>query len=377
MSALRQTVQEPRVDALVRDIQEAIESGDRARQSQLVRRSADLLTKRWSRLPVEDKADYDILLAGLLSQVDEPARRAFAVRVAELRRAPPRTSALLAQDRSIRVAEPVLTQSRSFGDGWFQAVATACGDLHRAAIARRAGLGAPLCEALIRLGDAGVVAVLLANPSASISLESLPLLMRHARASEEVAVRLGARGDLPDFARVELAALALQRAEAALAGDVDIDSALAAALPGRIAALLAASVPDVRRARFDASMAGAGDLLAATVTPARLERWLELRRVEDVLAALAQGAGLEITPLVATFDAEDVAALSVVLRGLDYPWSTLKALLNARFRDAIPLDTLVASHRLMTDLGPGSARRLVRHAMALQGRTAYLAQLPG
>lgn len=377
MSAAHPASREPRVDGLVRDIQKAIESGDRARQSLLVRRSADLLTRRWSRLPAEDKADFDLLLAGLLSQVDEPARRAFAVRVAELRRAPPRTAALLAQDRSIRVAELVLTQSRSFGDGWFQAVATACGDLHRAAIARRAGLGAPLCDALVRLGDANVVAALLANPSATIPPESLPLLMGHASASEEVAVRLCARDGLPAASRTELAALARTRAEVALAGDIDIEPALAAILPGRIADGLAAPVSPARLARFEASMAGAGDVLAATVSPARLERWVELRRVEDVLSALAGHAGLPIAPLVAAFDAEDSAALSVVLRGLDLPWSTLKALLSARFRDAIPLDTLVACHRLMTDLGPGSARRLVRHAMALQGRSAYLAQLPG
>lgn len=376
MRPMRLAEREPHIDSLVSDIQAAIESGDRIRQSQLVRRSADLLTKRWSRLPAADKPDYDLLLTGLLSQADEPARRAFAIRVSELRRAPPRTAGLLAQDGSIDVAGPVLTQSRSFDDGWFQTVATACGDLHRAAIARRTGLGAPLCDVLIRLGDAGVAAALLANPSAMVAPGNLPLLMRHAAVSEEVAVRLGARSDLPGSYRADLAKLALRRAETALAGDTDLEPDVAGALPARIAALLAMPVQDARRARFDASMADAADLLAAAAAPARLERWLELRRIEDVLAALAQGAELEIAPLVAAYDAEDVAALSVILRGLDYPWSTLKALLNARFRDAIPLDILVAAHRLMTDLGPGSARRLVRYGMALQGRTAYLASLP-
>ena len=385
MSAVRQTdrhgerqaAREPRADALVRDIQDAIESGDRGRQSQLVRRSAELLTRRWSRMPVEDNADYDTLLAALVSQVDEPARRAFAVRVAELRRAPPRTTTLLAQDPAIRVAEPVLTRSRSFDDGWFAEVATGCSDQHRAAIALRTAPGPALCDALVRLGDAGVVAVLLANPAASPSPESLPLLMRHAETSEEIAVRLGARAGLPAGCRAELARLAQRRAEAALSDDIGIDPAISAALPARIATLLAAPVPSGRSARFAVSMATAGDLLAARVPPERLERWLELRRVEDVLANLAQGAGLTIDVLVAAFDSEDSAALSVILRGLDHPWTTLKALLNTRSRDAISPEALVIAHGLMTHLTPSTARRLVRYAMALQGRTAYLAQLPG
>ncbi len=367
----------PIVDPLVRDIQEAIESGDRVRQSLLVRRSAEALTRRWSRLPVESKADYDLLLAALIGLVDESARRAFALRIAPLRKAPPRTAMLLAQDRSVRVAEPLLSECRSFNDGWFEALAGSCGNLHRAAIARRRGLGVALCNALVRLGDADVIAVLLSNPDAAISAEALPQLMRYAQQSESVAVRLTGRRDLPAACREPLTDLALRRARTALAAEVELDPGLAAELPARIAATLALPVEPARHARFDASMSLGDEARGPAVTSARLERWIELRRVEDVLATLALNAGLPIAPVVAAYDADDMAALAVLVRGLDHPWSTLKALLNTRFRDAIVLEMLTLSHTLMQELAPGTARRLVRYAMALQDRAAYVAQLPG
>ncbi|MGU3480190.1 DUF2336 domain-containing protein [Methylobacterium sp. D48H] len=351
-----------------------IEKCDVDKQVQFLRASAAALVEYWSRLPEEERSSYDIMLARLLSKVDEESRYIFALRIIELKRPPMRTAILLAQDRSLRIATLIVIQMQNFKDEWLLGVAINCSNMHRAAIARRDGLCVSICDTLIRLGDASVAAAVLSNSKACISTENVPLLMQHASQSEEVAIRLITFVGLPASYRNELLEYALERARESLREDTDVDPTIVEALPERIAALLSAPVAPARLARFQVSMSIAGELLVKPVSSDRLERWVELRRLEDVLAILAYEAGLPIGSVVAAYDAEDSAALAVILRGLGRPWTTLKALLSARSREVISPATVLACHNLMIGLGSATARRLIRFAMAKDGRTAYLAQ---
>ena len=91
------TPQQASLDQLIRAIEDAIRSRDPALQSQLVHRSAEHLVQRWSRMAVDQKPAFDNLLLTLMQQVDDPGRSAFAGRLADLRRGPPRTTRLLAR----------------------------------------------------------------------------------------------------------------------------------------------------------------------------------------------------------------------------------------------------------------------------------------
>lgn len=363
----------PGLEWLIREIKAAIASGDHVYQSAVVVRSADALTRRWSRLSPQDKPGFDRLLAGLLHQVDEAARITFAKCLTPLRRAPPLTTNVLACDQSIQVAGPLLEACPSFDEDWLLEIILACGDLHRCAVARRPALSSSLCDVLLRCESPKVSAVLLSNPGANITSEAVPTLMRMAARYENIAVALGARVDLQSSDRVKLAELARSRAYSCLACDAVFDEVASQHLLHAISQIFAAPVTPERAARFAGVAMIAGDVFGRKqVASARLERWIDARRVEDVLAALARDAGLPWMNIIACYDAIDPRGLAVVLRGLDHPWSVLKAVLRARHAGSISEAVLGTSYRLYADLSAASARRIAQYAAVQLGQSAFM-----
>ena len=353
-----------RLDRLVREIEEAIVSGDRAIQSQLVLRSADLLVKRWSCLPTSEKAAFDAMLHGLSGEVDADARRAFAMGLADLRRGPPRTTDRLARDPDGSVAGALLERCRSFDPAQLADMAANGSEGHRQAIARRRPIDAELTEVLLTRGGPGVAAALLENPDAVISRAGIAQLIRHAESSERVALGLLPHQHLGADEHRVLVTLARRRTEVALETEFYGESATIPSLLSEVSRPSDSAAED-RAARFSASVAFvAGRFSTAPPQPALMTRWLALNRIEDVLAALAHHASLPIGRVVAAFDTQSGTMLTLILHGAGWSWALLKTLFEMRHpTEALP-GIIMDSYALMTNLSPLGARRLVRLALA-------------
>ncbi|WP_430911847.1 DUF2336 domain-containing protein [Methylobacterium sp. sgz302541] len=361
-----------RADRLVDEIETAIRSGDRVMQSRLVQESAEMLVKRWSRLPPTAKDVFDGLLFALLGQVDTAARQLFALKLAELRLPPARTAAMLSRDPSADVAMPLLSRSRALDAELLGSVIETCSDRHRLAVASRVDLDMGTTDALIAQNAPAVAVGLLDNPAAPISEAGFDGLMRLAAASEAVAVRLGARAGLPGRCRAPLLALARQRA----AEEVELvwsdDRARAASVQAEVPAIFERPLDALILARFAASAnTDPEEFAPAVATSARLERWIALRRIEDVLAALSYQAGLPVEATVRAYLAPSASGLCAILRGLQRPWSLLKSLLLYRHAEDVPVAHLREVYDLFEALTPLAARRLARLAMLPRGHAAF------
>ncbi|MFC6392526.1 DUF2336 domain-containing protein [Methylorubrum zatmanii] len=363
-----------RLNTLVTRIEEALRSGDRGLQSQLVLQSAALLTKRWSRLAPPEKPAFDALLLTLCGQIDTAARTAFAEQLADLRLGPPRTSQALARDRSARVAAPLLSRCTSLGTDILADIAASAAQAQRLSITARPVLPAGLTDCLIRHGDGPVAARLLENGGACFSEAGFSGLIAHSARSEAVTLRLATRADLPPAHRPALLELTRARAIDALRHDVGSDRLSMDDLLSQARQTLARPLTETRLARFDAS----ADFVRrrfenAKPNPAQLERWANLNRIEDVLATIALRTGLPLAVTVATFDAPKPATMAALLRGLDHPWSLLKALLSQRYGEDMPIVSVNEAYELHRRLSPLAARRLIRFA-ALPLRVAAFPQ---
>lgn len=361
------------LDALVARIELALRDDDRALQSQLVLQSADLLTKRWSRLPVADKPAFDALLLGLCGQIDTDARTAFAERLAALRLGPPRTTRALAGDAAVAVAAPLLARCSSLPPEVLADAAERGSEAHRLALAERADLVPAVTDALVRQGEARVATRLLDNPGARFSPAGILGLLARARESEAVTLRLALRPDLATEHRLALLDLTRTRALSELRFDLHRDGdAAPARLIEAVAVALDRPVPEPRLARFASSAAFVRQRFAAAPPgPGPLQRWAALRRIEDVLAGLARAAGLPLSLTVAAFDADDPSALAAILGGLEHPWALLKALLVLRHGEAAAAATTGLAYERHRCVGPLAARRLVRLAALRGGHLAF------
>lgn len=374
MSAVIGLPPPPRLDRLVHDIEAAIRSGDRDRQSDLLIRSADLLTRRWSRLPPPDKPGFDRLLAGLLDQVDEKARATFARHLTPLRRAPRLSATRLARDPSAAVALPLLEGCPSFDDPWLLDLLETLGAAHQRAVARRPAVSATLSEALLRHGAPGVAVTLLGNPGADLPPALVAALVPLADESESIALALAGRSDLTAEDRATLANIARRSAVAGLVIDHDCGPAEAETLLEGVFGTFSTPVPPERAACYAAATAIAGrpgGFGAAPVATGRLAQWIALRRLEDVVAVLSRDAGLPVEAMIACVETGDPRALALVLRGLGHPWSLLKALLrHPRVPEPEP-GLLAMVHRIHGETSALTARRVVRYAAARSGFSAF------
>lgn len=374
MSAVIGRLPPPRLDGLVRDIGAAIRSGDRDRQSDLLLRSADALTRRWSRLAPADKPGFDQLLAGLLDQVDERARATFAQHLARLRRAPRLAATRLATDASVTVAQPLLETCPSFDEAWLLTLIDAVGEAHHRAIARRPAVSAAVCDALVRGGSTAVAASLLANPGADVTPDLLAALVPRASESDVIALALASRADLAGADRAVLVDLAREAAVAGVVADHGCGPAEALALLDHVAGIFAAPVPPERAACYAgaAVIAGRpGGFGQAPASTARLVQWTALRRLEDVAAVLARDAGLPVGVLIACIETAEPEGLALVLRGLGHPWILLKALLRSPRAPEPAPETLARVHRLHAETGGATARRVARYAAVRMGLSAF------
>jgi uncharacterized protein (DUF2336 family) len=365
------------LDQLIRAIEDAIRSRDPALQSQLVHRSAEHLVQRWSRMAVDQKPAFDNLLLTLMQQVDDPGRSAFAGRLADLRRGPPRTTRLLARDPVASVAEPILRRCRSLDPEFLADVAASRGLAHRLAISVRSEIGPPLSDALLRHREPAVAGALLDNGQAAFSEDGFSILMAQAVDVEAIALRLGIHAALPRRFFPVLQDAADRRARGALDVDLAGHQPRIGGMMHDLAQALTAPLPPGRIDRFAASEAFIATRFAVRPPEtALLERWISLKRIEDTLAALAQEAGLSLTLTVRAYDALQSSALAALLRGLDRPWSLLKVLLLHRHGMDETSSVLELNYRTYKDLSPASARSLLRAAALRHREAAYLA-VPG
>lgn len=374
MSASPGAVPLPRLDLLVREIEAALVGKDRARQSELVSRSAAALTRHWSRLPRADKPSFDRLLASLLDQVDVEARATFARCLLPLRRAPRGTTTRLACDPSLAVAAPLLELCPSFDDEWLLQIARCVGKDHHAAICRRRTIGPAVTMTLLEAGDPAVAVALLNNPGAALAVGMLERLLPNAVGSLPLMLALARRADVPEAGRLTLAGIARQSAALALTEEAGFNGEDAAALLEHVTRTFRRAVCPERLARHAVFAAVADkDPGAKPASSSRLADWLERRRLEDVLAILARDVDLPVGIVIACHDAPSPHAITIIMRGLGHPWSLLKSLLHVAAGGATSPDSLEIAHRLHCDIAPRTARMVARDAAIQAGTGAFVA----
>ncbi len=146
-----------------------------------------------------DKAAFQVaadIVRQLIRETEIEIRERLAESLANSPDAPRELVLALANDE-IRIARPLLTMSAALSDADLVEIVRQRGNAHRLAVATRADIGASVSAALVEMGDADVMAELLANRSAEIAAATYAYLAEHARDSERLQSGLVTREDLP------------------------------------------------------------------------------------------------------------------------------------------------------------------------------------
>jgi len=200
---------------ILRDIQTAVACSAVADPGALVRHVADLFIARSGDYSDEDLALFDDVLNQLVAEIETSARAFLALRLAPIRRAPPKIIRTLAFDPDTDVAGPILTQSERLDDPTLAENAGSMSQDHLLAISRRKSLRPVVTDVLVERGEAQVLLSAAQNAGAAFSDHGFARLVARAQHDEALAMCVGARADIPwhHFANLMATASAYIRAK--------------------------------------------------------------------------------------------------------------------------------------------------------------------
>ncbi|AWN46325.1 hypothetical protein DK419_08375 [Methylobacterium terrae] len=282
----------------------------------------DLLVARADRLSGPQVGAFDEVLTVLAEGAGPESRGRLARRVGALPRPPHKLARHLALDPEAQVAVPVLAACAALPDDVLLRVARSRGPAHLAAIARRERVAARVADVLADRGDEAVMATLLGNPGARLSLAALTTLSDRMEDRGGLAAGLAARG----------------------------------LLPGQRAALLRTPGPPgpPRRAAEAVALR-----IRLGLEEADIRGWLADGRTAEALLGLAHLAGCSPARAEAAHRSAGLRALALIVRAADLRLSTLGAYLRARPGPALTAEAAGAAVQAYRALSVARAREMV------------------
>jgi uncharacterized protein (DUF2336 family) len=347
------------VDSFVREVDQAIASGNPERRARSLRQLTDLFIGRAEALGDEHVSVFDEVILRLAQDVEQRSRVELSTRLARVGNAPRKVVKRLARDDHAAVAEPVLERSPQLSEDDLVEVAGQKAQDHLLAIARRSSLSECITDVLVERGDARVARTVAENAGARFSKAGLSRLVEKAKGDAELRGVLRKRPDVPAEHFEAYAQPAPQRpAGPRPAGDADARR-MEAALARLAKAMVGLSQPP------DRDIAPAVERLGKTakgkvIEEVRVANWIKAGKTDEALAAIAHNAGLPAAAVAAAFDAGGYEPLLVVVRAARLSWNTFKLLFTARAGKALPGEALKSSFEIFQQVPVAQAQKLGR-----------------
>jgi uncharacterized protein (DUF2336 family) len=174
----------------------AAERNSEARR-ELLGKVADLFIAKAAEQSAACLTLFGEVLGRLVAEADVEARSDLSTRVAASPLTPIDLVGMLANDRELAVAEPMLRQSPVLTDAALLDVIRHQGQGHLKAIAQRRAVATAVTDALVVKGDREVLWTVVLNPGAAMSEGARNTIVERSDADVEIVTALLERTDLP------------------------------------------------------------------------------------------------------------------------------------------------------------------------------------
>lgn len=352
--------------AILTDLEGALAARDAVERGRAGERLADLFFSRAPTLSEEHVALFDDVLDKLVGDITFRARVELAERFADCPNAPRKVVFGFASDDEIRVARPVLERSNRLDLDALLRIAREKSQDHLTAIAKRPHVPDAVTDLLLERGGRRVVVTAAGNPGAAFSADGTAILVARAQSDDALVRALAERDDAFAGRIAALVAKARATVRDTLTAETGADPEMLGALIERIGGELAQK-GDKRTllGQFAEPMAALQERAAEQgLTEIDALGALLDGKVAEALCAIAIIQGVPIEFVARAFHAATYAPILVLARASDFGWKTVRHLLKAKL-GRIPPDVLLEDARATYErLGPATARRVLRQALA-------------
>jgi uncharacterized protein (DUF2336 family) len=348
------------ISSLIDELEDAIASGTPDSRLKSLWQIIDLFMEGATRYSDEQVAVFDDVILRLAAEIEAKARAKLSRKLAPVSNAPVTVIRSLASDDDTSVAVPVLMRSDRLDEADLIATARTKGQGHLDAIARRKSLSPDLTDVLVDRGDSQVVRSVARNAGARFSDAGFGKLVARAQGDETLALRVGARRDIPRQHFLKL----IETASAAVAAKLEAaNPQFAGAVHDTVTEVATKLRSELRNASADHATARAqvqrlhqlGRLGEADVYEFARER-----KFEQTTVALSLLCGVPVDAVERALLDENADMVLILMRAAQCSWTTAKAILLMQAADrGIAAQDLDRALRSFQRLGTETARRVL------------------
>jgi uncharacterized protein (DUF2336 family) len=313
---------------LIEELEGAIANGDVSHRADILRRVTDLFAAGSDGFDGEQIALFDDVMGRLVDDVESSVRAMTAERLAGIANAPPMTIRVLALDKSIEVAGPLLARSGQVDEETLVISAKTRSQDHLVAIARRRTLGQAVTDVLVERGDQNVVITVAENHGAQFSEYGYTTLVERSEDDEELAVRVWLRPEIPRQHLLKL----FVAASAALQRRLESADRRKAGLFQDMVAKAREDIQTQARQRSTEFVAAHGNLQllydAGELNETELYEFARAHKFDETTIALSLMCDLPIGLIERTLVQERSEQILVIGRAIALSWETTRAILQ-------------------------------------------------
>jgi uncharacterized protein (DUF2336 family) len=348
------------ISSIIDELEDAIASGSPEKRLKALWQVMDLFMDGASRYSDDQVALFDDVILKLAAEIEVKARAKLARRLAAAASAPVKVIRSLAFDDDASVACPVLSASQRLADADLVANAATKGQDHLFAIAQRKTLSTDVTDVLIERGDRHVVRSVAINAGARFSDAGFGKLVARARGDDTLALRVGARRDIPRHHLLKL----VETASASVRAKLETaNPLLAEAVHDAVAEVAGHMRSELRNA--------SADHLTARAQVERLHQMGRLgepdiydfareRKFEQTVVALSFLCGMPVDVVERALLDDSPDMVLILTRAAQCSWTTAKAILLMQAADrGIAAQDLDRALRSFQRLGSDTAKRVL------------------
>jgi uncharacterized protein (DUF2336 family) len=181
---------------LLGELETSIRTGSQMQNADTLRRVTDLFLHGAEHYSQQQIDLFEDVFSRLVERIEARALGELSDRLAPADKAPPGIIRRLANDDTIEVAAPVLTQSPVLTDGDLADIARTKSQDHLLAVSKREVIAPPVTDILIDRGNTGVVQSVAGNSGAAMSESGYAHLIDKTKCDEALVEIVASRSDI-------------------------------------------------------------------------------------------------------------------------------------------------------------------------------------
>jgi uncharacterized protein (DUF2336 family) len=334
--------------SLMNDLEQAILVSSTARRAASLQHVVNLFVARAADFSEAQVGLFDVVIMRLVETIETEVRAKLANQLAPIPNAPPRIIHTLAFDDEIDVARPVLMQSERLDEAALVRNAATKGQGHLLAIAQRKTISPSVTDVLVQRGDSIVVARTAENKGAKFSDNGYAGLIQRSADSEQLALIVGTRPELPRHQFLKLLTIAsgavrtrLERENPQAVGEI---RRVVREVEMNIESRTAAKSHDYSEAlEIVEQLSRDGELHEHSVFSLAADG-----KFEQTVVALSLFAEVPIAVVERALTGDRPELLLMLLKAMKFNWATVKAIIGLRElqkpREPFDLEQCLASY---------------------------------